>query len=477
MENCNKKNVMKYILLIIILFIYVVSICSVEIQSDTLFDIKLGESYQKNGVWQTDEFSIHENLNYVSHHFAATLLLYNVYNIFGLTGIYILEIILALVLAMLFYRLNTLISKDKVFCYLMVFIEMLMIQPFISVRAQMFSAILFLMQLIIINILKKKKLSKFARYTLYVSLSVLPMLIVNLHAGVWPFYYIIMGSYILDFIIRGDKKNILTFIIISFISIFTMFINVYGIEIILYVFKTMGNSFINTYITEFQPLNIAHNAASIISIFVVVIFFSASKSKKEPCQIFLLIICVCLALMSSRHYIFFAICFPVIIGCMEGAFFCIRDNFCSNKKVVFAVLAMLYIEVIAALLGTKNYEFLANVTCYPKEAVNYIKKYIPENARILNSYNYGTYMLFNDIKVFVDNRADLYTTEYNNVTIAEDEEKFKRCSCYYMDIIEKYDIEYVFIEVKSNVVEYLRKDDRFSIMYEDENSIIFQYVS
>ena len=36
-----------------------------------------------------------------------------------------------------------------------------------------------------------------------------------------------------------------------------------------------------------------------------------------------------------------------------------------------------------------------------------------ENARFYNEYNYGSYMLFRGIPVFIDSRADLYAPEFS----------------------------------------------------------------
>ena len=34
-----------------------------------------------------------------------------------------------------------------------------------------------------------------------------------------------------------------------------------------------------------------------------------------------------------------------------------------------------------------------------------------DEMRIFNEYNFGSYLLLNDIPVFIDSRADLYTKE------------------------------------------------------------------
>ena len=52
---------------------------------------------------------------------------------------------------------------------------------------------------------------------------------------------------------------------------------------------------------------------------------------------------------------------------------------------------------------------------YPVQACDYILENIDlENARFYNEYNYGSYMLFRGIPVFIDSRADLLRYSCSN---------------------------------------------------------------
>ena len=63
--------------------------------------------------------------------------------------------------------------------------------------------------------------------------------------------------------------------------------------------------------------------------------------------------------------------------------------------------------------GKENDHFV-NEKSYPVDAANYILENIDiENMRLFNEYNYGSYLLFRGIPVFIDSRADLYAPEFN----------------------------------------------------------------
>ena len=105
-EKIINKNNLKYILLSILVMVFIVAISPVGIQNDIFFDIKVGEKYINEGINISDNFSIHENLKYVSHHFLVSIITYLVNLKFGFDGIYVLEIVLACILALLFYKAN-----------------------------------------------------------------------------------------------------------------------------------------------------------------------------------------------------------------------------------------------------------------------------------------------------------------------------------------------------------------------------------
>ena len=152
-ENKKSKKIIITLFAIFGVLIFVLLISKIPLQNDTLFDIKLGEKYLTEGINTNDDFSIHENLKYVSHHFLVNIITFLVYNTFGFVGLYILEILLTLIIAFLFFTANKIFLKSTKLAYFAIFIEMLFMLPFISVRAQMYSYILFLVEIIVLILL------------------------------------------------------------------------------------------------------------------------------------------------------------------------------------------------------------------------------------------------------------------------------------------------------------------------------------
>ena len=63
-----------------------------------------------------------------------------------------------------------------------------------------------------------------------------------------------------------------------------------------------------------------------------------------------------------------------------------------------------------------NQEYISD-SSYPVEAAAWIKENLDlTTLKLYNEYNYGSYLLLNDIPVFIDSRCDLYTPEFNRNT-------------------------------------------------------------
>ena len=63
------------------------------------------------------------------------------------------------------------------------------------------------------------------------------------------------------------------------------------------------------------------------------------------------------------------------------------------------------------------------------------------SIKLFNEYNYGSYLLFEGIPVFIDSRADLYAPEFSGKSddIFMDFIETSGIAKFYEDIFKKYD--------------------------------------
>lgn len=486
----NFKKILIYISLILILFIYILQIVPKSFQNDTLFDISLGEKYVNNGLSTQDNFSIHENLEYTPQHFLVNILTYYIHNHFGFLGLYVWCIILTCMLSILLYTANKLFINNKIISYMFVFIEIFMLITFISIRAQMYSYIFFLLELIFIE-----KFLRTRKYLYLILLSLLPLAIINFHAGTIYFYFIIILVYLLNYIkIKTNKiehhthyvTNLKYLFIPIIAGILLMFVNPFGIEQLTYCIKTLNNSFINTYIAEFQPLIFKSFVGECFYIYLFIIIISLIYTKKIiKLEHFLLLLgTTFMSLLTLRHVSLFVLFTIPMLSYIEESIFNIRDSLYKGvipkgrKVLKYLAISIFLITCICFssyyYLSNNRVEYLPK-TEYPIDSVNYINKNIGNYSRLYNDYSYGSLLMFNDIKVFIDSRCDLYTKEYTKDSdIANDYINIIRCTGNYEELLNKYNIEYLLISKNSALANNIFNNSKYEKLFEDKISYVIK---
>ena len=142
-------------------------------------------------------------------------------------------------------------------------------------------------------------------------------------------------------------------------------------------------------------------------------------------------------------------------------------------------------------MDKKNDVFI-DESSYPVAAAEYINRtLIPEvgkeNLRLYNEYNYGSYLLFSGIPVFIDSRADLYSPEFNG---EKDEEGdyvgndifsdfigISNLSRNYEDKFEEYNITHAITYSNSKLNSLLVRDDNYVEIYSDSHFTIYERVN
>ena len=90
---------------------------------------------------------------------------------------------------------------------------------------------------------------------------------------------------------------------------------------------------------------------------------------------------------------------------------------------VFCIIALLAILEIRPKVNDK----FVKESSYPVDAATYITENLDlKSIRLFNGYNYGSYLIFRRIPVFIDSRADLYAPEFNKIKDSQDEELAKK---------------------------------------------------
>ncbi|MCX8074417.1 MAG: hypothetical protein N2749_02380 [Clostridia bacterium] len=501
MEKINIINVVKNkkigymflkIMLILLVLVYVIAISPISLQNDTFFDIMLGQKYFSGDFYGIDNYSIHEGLTYQTHHFLSSIITYIVFNFSQYLGLYLLEIILVLIIATLLYFANRNFVKSKVLSYIFVFVQLFALSPFISIRAQMYSYIIFILEILLV-----KKYLDTGKRGHAILLGLLPLILINIHSGVIYYYFIILFVYMLNLLkikflrVQNDreisKKRLKTLIIIAIIGFAISFINIYGINGLTYGLKTLSNSVINNNISEFQPFNIKTSIGIWMfiysGVFILSLIFSDRKIKLQ--EFFMFFGTLFMGLCSIRHFSLLIIASIILLPHIENVYYKLKEMLYSGiieegKKVInitiYAICIVIYIIVACnAKFGDNiSYDYVP-ISDYPISAVQYIKANNIDSARIFNEYAWGSYLMFNNIKVFIDSRLDLYTAQYNkDTTVGKDYMDMISINVNYNEIVSKYNIEYFLIKKDFSLAKMMVLDVKYKKIYEDNIACIIK---
>jgi len=449
-----KITIISIILITILTILYVKQ----ELQNDTFYLVKVGESILNNGVDFKDHFSFH-NLPYLYPHLLFSIIVYLVYSLFSLEGLYILTIIFSLILSFIMYYVNIKTSKNKIVPLITTMLFIIYMASFITLRAQIVSYSIFILEYYFLNKLIDTNKNK---YIVYIFL--LAILLVNTHVAVYPFFIIlflpIIGEYIINKIFKKDSFKIKKILIVLVLSLGAGLISPLFLNSYTYLYNTLINN-TTSYIQEHQPTELYKDFRMILLLVIMIILFTNKRFKLEIKEKLLLLGLTYMALCSFRHQSLLTIFFFIILN-KHFSKFLSKDRVKDLENIIIKPIGIIFLFVIVIISSTpiiiKNMnEELVNKQKYPVDAVKYIKENLDyENIRIFNTYDIGSYLILNDIKVFIDSRSDLYTYSYNKTRdIYDDYINIIDFKVYYEHLFNYYDIDYILMPSNDRLFIYL----------------------
>ena len=549
MEKKEKLLNMKFIIMAIIcICLFVIAIVPKELQNDTFYTIKLGELILNNGVDMQEHFAWHEGLPYTYPHWLYDIIIYLIFLFAGFNGIYVSSIVLGIVLGITIYLTNAKLTKNTVIPFFTTILVLYMGKDFITARAQLITFILFVLTIYYIErFLETNK----KRYE--IGLIIIPIIIANIHAAVFPFYFILylpyIGEYIASFLLeQGDlliklflksdeieikklekkeklnekqikklellktrvyknrikieeKKNInkepykiiikenKTVIKLIGVMIVALTMGIFtpiGDTPYTYLIHTMnGNTTGN--ISEHLPI-ILYNSKYVLGyIIIAVCLISFTKVKVKLSDLFLIGGLIFLTIMSRRQssmLYFVAILVMNKIVCRliemydkEGINEILKYLTSIIGKII--IYSIFVVFMIFSLKQSKDEEIVSKKS-YPVEATEFIKQNLDvKEIKLFNEYNFGSYLLYNDIPVFIDSRADVYDPQFNGWEddIFSDFINLTNACNDYEEKFEHYGITHLLIYRNSTLDKVLRLDTNYNELYKDDNFILYQRLS
>ena len=179
------------------------------------------------------------------------------------------------------------------------------------------------------------------------------------------------------------------------------------------------------------------------------------------------------------------LCSPIIVKAIDSF---IKENTNKNTErdinrinksanIFFGIICVIIIGISIFFFYVKSDVGFTKESFYPIKAADFIKEKLDyKKIKIYNDYDYGAYLIYEGIPVFIDSRSDLYTSPFNKgVNIFDDYIDVKTGKKSIMDILDKYEIEYVLTYKDSYEYHYIKEDARFEKLYSDKYFVIYKY--
>ena len=486
------KNKKLYIVFSMLLIVIILMTVTKEMQNDTFFTIATGEHILQEGYDNVDHLTWHENLGFYKLRWAFDVAIAFIYNTFCFAGIYAFVVIIASLTGLSLFNILLKQKNNIVLSFIATVISMLLMTSnwSFTARGQIISYLLLLLE---IYFIEKMISTKQKRY--YIIFLVISALIVNFHASVWYMTIILVLPYLAEAIMHKIMKNknlekskiilepisIKMLIIAILCLVLGSFISPIGTYTYTYMFKVIGG-ISSTFISELQQTDIISSIGMILGLIVIDILMLATKSKMKLSDILLFFGLYFMAILARRNQAFLYLIGTIPVVRLITNFFETYDtenileklnNFFSKNWVLGCTTIVIVIGLSSNMV-TRIREKYVNEKKYPVEAVNFIKENLDYiNLRIYNSFNYGSYLELSGIPAFVDSRSEIFTEEFNNVTILKDWLETSRGNVNYNDTFAKYEIDYAIVEDKEIINTYISADENYEKVFDDETFSIY----
>lgn len=252
-----------------------------------------------------------------------------------------------------------------------------------------------------------------------------------------------------------------------------------------YLAKTMqGNTTQN--INEHLPMTIANETEVMCILVVLLAILVFTKAKIRLSDLFMIAGLCYLMIKSRRQVTMFALIGVVILNRLIMQV--IKHHTEKGTEIIQKMATSITIIILISVgtLGL-SYHFAkdkfddvyVDESSYPVKACDFILENVDIGlARFYNEYNYGSYMLYRGIPVFIDSRADLYAPEFSGKEddIFMDFIETSNISRFYEDIFEKYQITHVitYRNSKMNMIITRTNDENYKEIYKDDYFVIYE---
>lgn len=453
---------------------------------DMWWHLRTGQLILEEGIPKQDPFSFTMNGQpWIAHEWLSEVVMWIVHQPLGLTG---LILFFAAIIALAYFLVYLRSDGRPYLAAFVVLLAALAGAPLWGVRPQMFNILGAALLVYLLEGFIDQKISSRALW----AIPIIIMIWANLHSG-YLLGIAILGAYIIGQTVqllfssssfRGMSwPDVGRLTIITVVAFLVAALNPNGPAIWIYPFFTLGSGAMQQYIGEWQSpdfhLTIFWPFAAMF--FLGVIGLLASRRRPAFTDVLLFLGTAMAGFMSARHIpIFSVVAAPVVVrymavmldGTRFSAVIASQDKQQPtpiNLKIVNWLILLL--AIVGAGIWTINVIINNEVVIaehYPQAAVDYLEESDLASEGGYNSYNWGGYLIWRGIPVFIDGRADVYGDDFIHFyRLTHDVTREWR------EPLDRYEVAYILTERGSPLSTLLSASQEWHVSYTDDLATIY----
>lgn len=293
----------------------------------------------------------------------------------------------------------------------------------------------------------------------------------NLHGG-FVFGLALVGAFAIDALWNADATQqrplALRWASFGFGALIACCAVPYGWGSILAALKILDLGELLRLIYEWMPADFGSLGAFEMSILALIAGALYSGVKLSPPRIALVLGLLHMALSHVRNAEIFALLLPIVVLTPVSSQFALQPAWLARMTLPLASAAM-----VVVMLGAATWAFAARAAFAPPEnqspaaAVDAMMAHHPK--RILNDLPFAGYLIWRQIPVFVDGRAELYgeafEMAYYRALQLKEVDKF-------LDMLKTYDIDAVLLTTSTPASGLLDHIGGWQRVYSDSNAVL-----
>lgn len=446
-----------------------------KIDSDYWWHLKIGEyQLQHHKILHTDLFSWYGSpysLPWIAHEWLFEILLASFNRLWNPTSSAIIlsvGLFLGLFLVLFFCHRKEWF-QNQWFSFFWTMLGFCFVCHPLMPRAQWFCWIFVALSLYLLFDLRKNAHSK--------KIYFLPFLTIfwaNIHGGssnlsyLLCFVFLFIGQFSFSNA-KIEAKKITSlqtkkYLLVFFLCMGSILLNPNGIQMLFYPYQNFLDASMQSMIAEWRPSN--PNLLIDVGYFLFLgflLFLLIRSSKKISLLDLILLLMFCfLGFKSVRFWpLFFVVTTSFIFSYIVET----KRAYPFPFEILVGIIGGFFLLLFA--FRVKDVSVSLNKPPVDSKIISYLQKY--SDARLLNDYNLGGYLIYCDIPVFIDGRADLYS-HYN----LRDYYSLIHLDGDFPSLLRHYDFDFFLFESGSRLSIYLRQQEMYEVAVQTDRFILYQ---